>query len=413
MQSVRSVFFQSIEEDYGYFLYELDYKGYEKDIEGKYALDFILGHLESNNYTDIIIYAHGWNTGKNKDRKIEFANEVFKSMLQEKDAKSTPLFICIHWPSKPASDASHLSKAVFGLKEATKANSEIEENGKPRYTNHVKDLYQAVYSKRIDILDLHKCIERAIKTGLPLVSFNPLFAAIALKDVSFEHYIRRAHTVGSRGVHILIASLMRKTSCDVKIHLYGFSLGAHVVGAASIGAYPGSLLSRKIHSLTFFQGSMTRSCFTKGAAYRPLVSKLVPVAGLILVTYSENDFALKAMKFIQSKQLGYYGVNSDFEGDLEVVDVTLDGVVNEEYILERGKIFSIDCSNEIMDHNKDVGSSLFMRAFWKAATVDVSEEYYKIVEQKYLPERYWDSYGVRVEKKFINRLISLDIDGLR
>ena len=239
--------------------------------------------------------------------------------------------------------------------------------------------------------------------------------SFTIQDIMFGQFERRASVVGSRGVHLLLAKLMEAAAPQVKFHLFGHSLGGHVISAAAIGRKPGSLLTRKIHTLMIAQGAMDSNSYAKGGAYRPVVTHLKPVAGPVLATMSPFDGALKAYDIFHNTPIGLSGIKDARPGVMSVIPLTpfQDGNARAVLKFEGGKFYNLDGKDIITEGKPDILGLIdidkahsdirdpeTMHAFWCACITELPQSLYSVVPNSQLPKDYWDNYRIRDENDF-------------
>lgn len=224
----------------------------------------------------------------------------------------------------------------------------------------------------------------------------------AIQDLLFGTYERRASVIGARGVHTLIAELMRQSKPSVRFSGFGHSLGAHVLQSAAIGL-DRSYLPRKMHTLLLAQGACVSNSLDRGGAYRPLVSQLQPVAGPILATLNSGDPALIAYDvFLPSPygRVGFGNVRPFRKQEVLVYAIESENWKGENIRLNKETCYSLDCGTEdVIKGHSDVQAVEVSRLFWKAVQVEISEKEYEPTDPALLPRNYWSDHDVRSEKK--------------
>lgn len=228
-------------------------------------------------------------------------------------------------------------------------------------------------------------------------SFNIL---MTLFDVFYRAFERRASLVGSHGLHDLLAHIMKHSSNDVRMHLVGYSMGVHVVQSAAIGReYTGSNLSRKIHSLMLVQGACSTNVYGKGGPYRPMISKLRPIAGPILATVMEDDFALDLYDLFLPDPLGKFGFDSHkpYEKDEITLNKFSEGSESQkQYEFKRNTMYNVLAKNVIPNHF-EISAKEIWSLFWQAATTDIENDGYLVTDSGDLPKNFWSNYEIRNE----------------
>jgi len=228
---------------------------------------------------------------------------------------------------------------------------------------------------------------------------------ITLLDVIYTSFERRAAVVGSHGLHDLLAHMMKHALKPVRFHLFGHSMGAHLSMSAAIGRGPtGSNLPRKIHSLMMTQPACSTDVFAKGGPYRPIVSKLCPVAGPILATMMENDEALRFYDAFRTKPLGRFGFFNQEpfkKRDIIVLDAPKE---KENQFPIQPEVFTKNCvynlrGKSVISNHGDIQDKEISSLFWQAAVIDMEDTDYDVTDPSELPKTFWSDYEVRNEGK--------------
>jgi pimeloyl-ACP methyl ester carboxylesterase len=221
-----------------------------------------------------------------------------------------------------------------------------------------------------------------------------------LERVLLGQFQRRASDAGSRAVHLLVARMMGALpdGSATRFHLVGHSLGCHVVTSAAIGRAPGSLLPRKIHSLTLLQAAVPLEYYERGGPYRPLSAVLRPVAGPVVATTSRTDFALANMEEFHGPLLGRAGfkglaaphehreLRADVGAALGFEKGTFYTVEADAVINSRTKLLLFDLDGA---HGDLLDEELLARV-WEAADTDVAPADLEMTPARDLPPGYWD-----------------------
>ena len=394
--------FHKLSETCGYFLYELNNEGYcEND-----ALTHIEAAIQTNNYTDIILFAHGWNVNYNEDGSVIFANDLIPLIEERVDEEMKVLYICVKWPSL-VQEGVNLGHAYITEESESESrhNSIMEVLRQDRSIESPKNFKM----EDLDAVENYMMLD-TIKTYGKKFMLASLFGVVgqaamlsySAQDAVFRFLTRRAYTVGSRGMHMLIGYIMKITSVESKIHLYGFSMGATVVLAAAIGTAPGSVFRRKIHSIHVFQGAVNNKWLRKKNIFRPLCCELKPVAGPIVFTHAENDLALIGLNVANSafrmknkeRAVGYKGVDDQIE-PMQLEEISVHEFNDESFILEEGICYNVNCKTLEGFHHHANHFPEVVEAFLKTIRADVKKESYKFVEHGELPDGYWTDIKVR------------------
>ncbi len=218
-------------------------------------------------------------------------------------------------------------------------------------------------------------------------------------DVVFGTFERRAAIVGSRGVHWCLADMMERASPKTRFHLFGHSLGCHVVQSAAIGRSPGSKLSRKIRTMFLGQAAVPSHVYGRGGAYRPIVSRLKPVAGPILASIYEMDPALMLYDVFLPRPVGRFGleVTDPFPAEDLTLEAHGERSSMQKFDFKPSTVYNIQGGPVVTGHG-DIADREVMDVFWQAASIDIHEKDAEVVESSKLPYGFWSNYKIRSEK---------------
>lgn len=167
----------------------------------------------------------------------------------------------------------------------------------------------------------------------------------------FDRFVLRATNVGAGFCRRLLDRLQleaagRSGPSAVGFHLFGHSLGGHVVLAALRGRPPTGGAPppprRAVDSVLLVQAAVPADCFTAGACYDGLLSPAV--AGVVVVTRSASDKALaKRYRVCQPAPppLGTAGAT----GDVPIWRTVLNaGSAVDGTTLRRGRVTDVDAT---------------------------------------------------------------------
>ncbi len=322
----------------------------------------------------------------------EFEQEALKIFIEENDSdESSPI---------PESVKTHLAKVAdeLALQGAISGQdmSSIIDDGEA-YSADVQDLVEkhseraAAAVKEIKDTAALDGMDTKSKTGRLL---------FLMQDVVFGQFERRASNVGSRGVHVLLAHLMRHAPRTVRFHLFGHSLGGHVACSAAIGRAPGSLLSRKVHSVVIAQGALDSKSLALGGGYRPIATQLLPVAGPFVETVVSGDFALRTYDFFHNAPAGRVGFKDS--GPMHGVELKLKvakGKPTQKFDFRARHCYNVESSDVITGHS-DFYNLEVANLVWSAVKVRLPDEAYKVTDLGSLPPNYWTEFDVRAENDF-------------
>ncbi len=189
-----------------------------------------------------------------------------------------------------------------------------------------------------------------------------------LFDIFFSTFERRAGVVGKNGVHKLLKKLMRTAKNDVRFHMYGHSLGAHVVLSGAIGE--GKKLPRKIHAVMLAQGCLPKNVLAKNGLYRQVADGLKPIGGPILATVFWKDEALIGYDVWMPSPVGRVGFDkaSLMKVDSKVIEALEEGEPRQPVEFKAGTCYNLAAGAVVRSHT-DVKDKEIMDMFWKAAAV--------------------------------------------
>lgn len=397
---MENVYYE-IDSNCGYYMFSVDDEGYLVDD----AIDYITAAIKETEYTDVVLFAHGWNTSYNEDNSIIFANNLIPRLENEKPSTTKTLYICFKWPSL-VTYGVRIAYGFGGKKESEEKHNKIM---KSLWEDRGITVPEQFKYEDLDASEKH-LLKRFAKSFGKKFALSQVFGVLgtiglmsySTQDAVFRHLTRRAYMVGARGLHMLIASIMRITSSSTRIHVYGFSMGATVALASSIGTAPGSALTRKIHSLFIFQGAVNHDWLRPGEVFRPICNTLEPVAGHVIITYAEKDLALIGFNVANSafrmnkkmQAIGHKGADVESE-PMNCVQTTVQDVIKDSYSLTPKTIYNVDCGGLNGFHHHCLGMKEIVKLFLKTATSSIDESLYNIKDHDSLPDGFWTDYTTR------------------
>lgn len=506
--------FPDIPDDLAVWLYEVDAKGQEVNVDGEYVSDELEKRCREDAYTDVVFMSHGWATRK-KGTRVAFNQNMTRALagtrkkLDLGDPGQKILYVGLHWPSHPTTaftaakrKAKEQDFAKLDYKELVEENKKLRDEKPTEYWSRAQEeLAETDPDAASKLKDLVRSMERAddksdiakmpenvddmnevpadVKEDLlqlgeklspqasgvggseadsepnvatreimldkrkplsfdgPLGIINPILrmvndGAITLKPLKellqsvlllvgisipgrvliglrvvtrvierifFGQFERRAAVVGSQGVHFLLEKLMNASEeHNTRFHLVGHSLGGHVCSAAALGGPGSHSLPRKIHSLALLQGALPGKSYARGGSYRPLASLLVPIAGSVVASTSQKDFALENYEMFHAKSLGRHGflnLEPDKQTTLSIKKGKFGGLG-----LTKGKFHRLiadEVINETTNHllidvdgaHGDLFDEELMAAVIEGMDLRLDNSDYVTTPQESLPPGYW------------------------
>jgi hypothetical protein len=463
-----------------FWVIRLDREGAELPYHGTKDV-FTLAHLKKlvkeNDYSDVFLLAHGWNTTPLEDGSTDFSHNMVRALLAN-DTKKNParkaLYIAITWPSQPIkslfvgtegvrtnyrvnTEESRKLLANDPVKYWKKVQQSIEEDD-PKAASKLGEITDSFKSgalgaegqlpddvaskvsefgdllgatdalkstvftppekvrrkvtplddpedeteeaRRLTIPMIAKAISatRAVARffgfgGFAAVDDHVILLSRALEHVFFETFERRAATVGSDGVSQIIWELMSESAPQkTRFHLIGHSLGCHVMSSAAARGSPSAgdpewVFPHKLHSLVLLQGAVPSMAYKKPGAYRVLAEGSPVVAGPVIATTSQSDYALQTYELFKGKPLGRYGFP-----DLGEKCLILDMVagVRTKLGFQNGCFHTIDADPvikidgpgdglQVVGAHSDIFDMELVSCFWEAAETEADDKDYEIL----------------------------------
>ncbi|WP_298462268.1 hypothetical protein [uncultured Cellulomonas sp.] len=324
---------------------------FEKDgtVHDSAQVDAVLGMLDDERATDVLLMIHGWNNDMPAARRmydaladsIDAARPHVAAARTRRIAVVGVLWPSIRWADDVAGGGVGLADGETRLRadiadrvEDTTAAARLEDlvprletdpEARREYLRVLRDLLPPA-----DLVDDDDAVPTALRdraadadvafdlagsatdlenapelgggaAGFSLGGFLD-GARKLLNTVTYYAMKARAGTVGTRGVASLLETIVTETGRrgqHVRVHLLGHSFGARVAAAAA--AHTGAT----VHSVSLLQGAFSHYGFAEdwdGAGGRGLF-QAVParLSGPLLVTHTRNDTAIGLAYAIASR----------------------------------------------------------------------------------------------------------------
>jgi hypothetical protein len=420
-----------------YALLSFDEDGNERtdDPEGVGGLlsKEITARVSRDQPSHIFLFSHGWQ-GDVAGARDQY-NRWIKAMLDLKDDRAAagstfkPLWIGLHWPSRPFGDEELSAGASFDIGEGTMSPDDIKAlylqrlnlgpEAAPLLDTIVREhqqnaaataLPQAAHDAYAKLAELAGRRSEG-PAGPPNAAFDAGNAAAGvafgdgdsgflggilgpLRQLSYWTMKRRARTIGEGGMHRFVTDLM-KTAPHARIHLMGHSFGCIVVSSIVGGPGAAKQLPRQVDSVALIQGAVSLWAFGEKVQQKNLKGYFFPwverpaVRGPIIVTRSIHDRAVGVLyPWASAVSL------SDGSFDADEADLPLYGAIgafgvrgftgaefvdmadkNGNYSFEPGKIYNLQASKYISrggglsGAHSDIDGPEVAHALWRAALV--------------------------------------------
>jgi hypothetical protein len=415
--------------DVAYALITFDGRGVERtdDPEGGTFSRTVLDGIRRDRPTHIFLFSHGWKGDipgaiDQYDRWIGAMWQLAADRAALGDA-FRPFFIGLHWPSLPWGEESH-ARVSFdtgdgGHAVASLIDAAVEHFGGGDHLRApltvIFDAFAENPAARIvpdEVVAAYRQLGAAIgfsaggdadaapdHEGAPL---DPQAAVRAermanagasfgiagtfrtgilagLRQASFWMMKHRARTVGEQGMHRFLGDVQRAS--DASLHLMGHSFGC-IVASGILGGPGGTgSLPRAVESAALVQGALSLWSYADAIPatgtpgyFRHILAKRV-VSGPLITTQSVNDAAVvyafpAAVGLVNEFDFGvdlpkFGGIGAwGIQGTpLAETRTMLDD--NGMYRLQPGRIYNVDGSRFIGDHNAVDGPQV-AHLLWQA-----------------------------------------------
>ena len=296
-------------------------------------VELLYEKVKENNYTDIIVFSHGWNNDLATARK-RYENYMQKWLEGEKQSsdnrKRKVIFVGLSWPSIWFKDFPRVSgeqknrvniNEKIPLRAIDRFISLLREKGLSdenlalifkllkHQTLNEKELLQlinlcivlflGIHDDEInandvtlnsnDVLKIIKRLYKVIYGEKSPLTYNPIDV---LRLMSVWQMKDRAGVVGKNGVSILMRKLLSITNKKTHIHAVGHSFGCKVMLASICTGEPPE---RPVSSVLLLQPAIAHRCFTQTSDLNGerggYVEALNPsrVISPIITTFSKGD----------------------------------------------------------------------------------------------------------------------------
>lgn len=418
--------------DLRYALIAFDDSGRERDDdpEGGVFSRTILERVRRDPPTHIFLFSHGWMG--DVPRAIDQYNRWMGAMWRlEADRRAMgsgfhPLFVGLHWPSRPWGEEAIAETAVsFTAAAAATAIEPVFEAAVAHFGGGdevrrplrvIFDAFAADPAARVlpdEVVTAYHELGAAIgfsagagadappdEEGVPLdpqgavraeriASAGEAFGIAStfrngilagLRQTSFWMMKHRARRVGEDGMHTFVSDLLRES--DASVHLMGHSFGCIVVSSILGGPGGEGSLPRPVSSAALVQGAMSLWSFadaipgaTRPGYFRHVLSKRA-VSGPIVTTQSVNDTAVgaafpAAVGLVNEFDFGtslpkFGGIGTwGIQGTPIAVKQSMRDAAGA-YGFEPGRIYNLDSSAFIPDHSAIDGDAV-AHMLWQTA----------------------------------------------
>jgi hypothetical protein len=299
----------------------------------------------------------------------------------------------IEHPSSEIEEIQRLVKDAANVEQAVRSPSELPNGGTSQKSAPKRHGFVVTVP---EIARTVQFVRDAANTlgfkRLALAQDRVIYKSRVLEHILFQTFENRARAVGENGVSQVVWELMKASeSSGTKFHLFGHSLGSHVVTSAAMAGCPeygdpSLVYPRKIHSLTLLQGAVPSAFYAETGEYRALGYGRPIVAGPVVATTSRFDLALQTYELFRGKPLGRAGFPAMPN---RMRQVTVNAGSTSSLGFEKGLFFTIDANAVIeeqsVSHHIDVAGAHsdiqgpeIMSCIWEAANVKVDGSDYRI-----------------------------------
>lgn len=355
-------------------------------------LDAIELAIQSGNYTDILVMAHGWNNDMTEATELyDSLLELVHQQIADQPTKGRSFIsIGIYWPSKKFGRNDGERGGAVALNSKVKRSNTIEHCKELEQfidtpaaglalrniidTLHQKapepkelatqliNLYSAISSNEKEVMDedalkyydlenVSKILEDPdfLDTGEVLEPdmggaasiFNDILNGIdnLLNVATYYQMKERAGLIGIQGLNPIIKRL--KDSCDARIHFVGHSFGARLLSSALSGNTATSAI--QIQSLSLLQAAFSHYGFAEkydrnfDGLFRSIIAKKY-VTGPVIITHTRNDKAVGIAYAIASRLArqvaSAIGDKDDFYGGLGSNGAQKTPEAKDDYLLD-------------------------------------------------------------------------------
>jgi len=428
-----------------YYLIAFDKDGNERDeADGKKLSEQIFTALANESITDVFLMSHGW-MGDIPAAQKQYNKWIGAMVNQESDIEKIkqlrpgfkPLMIGLHWPSKPWGDEDLPSSVSFDINDDPIEQLVDEYADRIGNTEASRQALRTIFNSANEgsetdtlppeVLTAYQVLNQEAnlgsegEAGAPgsdwegfdpegiyeaarqdePVSFSVESDSISnallepLRVLSFWKMKERGRQIGENAGFNLLKALQEKANPSVRFHLMGHSFGCVVVSSILNGPQGKGTLVRPVNSLALIQGAVSLWSYCGKIAYegnRPgyfhQVITQKKVAGPIITTYSEHDYAVGRMYPLAGKivfssvdfapgQLPKYGGIGSFglAGDDLGVEEKPMLPCDKAYNFQPGKIYNLNSNQYIhvlqdkltIGAHNDIDKPEVAHAVWSAA----------------------------------------------
>lgn len=418
--------------DARYALISFDDQGRERhdDPEGGLFSDTLLQRVRDAPPTHVFLFSHGWmgDVPAAIDQYTRWLSAMWR-LSADRTAMGSgfrPLFIGLHWPSRPWGEETIPATAVsFAASAAGAAIDAVRDAAVEHFGGRedvrrplqvIFDAFTADPAARVlpdEVVAAYHDLGTAIgfsagagadappdEEGVPLdpqgavraeriASAGESFGIAStfrngilagLRQASFWMMKHRARTVGEQGMHQFVSQLLRDS--EASVHLMGHSFGCIVVSSILGGPGGEGTLPRPVASAALVQGAMSLWSFadTIPGASRPgyfrHVLKKQAVSGPIVTTQSIHDTAVGAAfpaavglvnEFDFGTELPKFGGIGTW-GIQGAVAAERRAMLDESgaYAFEPARIYNLESSPFIAGHSA-IDNAAVAHMLWQAA----------------------------------------------
>lgn len=415
--------------DLKYALITFDDRGRERadDPDGGVFSTAILAHLVDAAPSHVFLFSHGWMG--DVPSAVDQYNRWIAAMWQRQVDRAAfgsafrPLFIGLHWPSRPWGEEAQPPAASFAARGAVAldaivesavahfgATADVRTSLDVIFRAYAQDpaariLSDAVVSAYADLahaigftggagpgaapdedgvaLDPQAAVraERIASAGESFGIASSLRNGIlaGLRQASFWLMKHRARTVGEQGMHQFVAALQHASPAS--IHLMGHSFGSVVISSILGGPGGTGSLPRAVQSAALVQGALSLWSFADvipGEAAPGYFTRVLKgaVSGPIVTTQSRRDSAVglaypAAVGLVNEFDFGaalpkFGGVGTwGIQGTPIATGATMLGE-SATYAFVPGRVYNLDGSAFIGGHS-DIAGPEVAHLLWQAA----------------------------------------------
>jgi hypothetical protein len=398
-------------QQYGLISYDAD--GRERPEQSELMSQALIQRATNESVTNVFIFCHGWQ-GDFPGAKSQY-DQWLKAFTHSNDYQIAaqrfpgfrPLFIGLHWPSKPWGDEEMRGGAFAPASGAPGAEEllslylerlgnrpEIRQPlaiiiNEARHNTAPEELPPNVHQAYLDLndalglksegvgaapdadregFDPQDSFEAANEEGASFAGGFDLGGLLGpLRQLSYWTMKKRGRDIGEGGMHNFLKQLQQATAArNVRLHLMGHSFGTIVVSGMVGGPNAQGQLPRAVDSVALVQGAVSLWCYAAnipftgaGSGYFSRILADRRIRGPLLTTRSKFDYAVGrfyplasrirgsaafAGQFPEFGGIGTYGIQG--VADNIGVDLTMKAA-GDSYSFEKGELYNLDGSQYI------------------------------------------------------------------